>query len=278
MNSFAKFPLATSSGWGRIWGLGLSLLLSLAACMTIPGTDHHAFNVIPRGQEIGMGDQAYRELLQKEKISHDVKMNTILKRVGARISTVAPVKDFKWEFTLIESKEMNAFCLPGGKVAFYTGILPSLQNEAAMAIVMGHEVAHAVARHGAQRMSQGLAAQGLGAILSAGLPESGPTRDIALGAFGLGAQYGVLLPFSRSHESEADELGIHYAAQAGYDPAEGPRFWERFSKATSAGGKPPTFLSTHPSDESRIQKLRSLQPVTLAEYAKSGHYGLGESF
>jgi predicted Zn-dependent protease len=252
------------------------LLFTSVACVSIPGTDDRAFNLISRGEEKKMGEDAYKEIKAKEKISHNQRWTAMLQRVGKRISKVAPVDDFEWEFTLIESKDMNAFCLPGGKVAFYTGILPVLENEAAMAIVMGHEVAHAVARHGVQRMSQGMVAQGILAGTGFALGDN-KYRNLILGGLGVGAQVGVMLPFSRSHETQADDMGLDYAAAAGYDPAEGSRFWQRFSKATGAGGKPPSFLSTHPSDSSRIENLKRLQQRADKLYDKSPQYGLGET-
>ena len=225
-----------------------------------------------------MGLEAFKEIKSKEKISKDARLNAILQRVGRRIAAQAPVKDYKWEFVLIESKEMNAFCLPGGKVAFYTGILPVLENEAGMAIVMGHEIAHAVLRHGAQRVSQAMALQGGLAVLDATVLQNKQSRGLVLAGLGLGAQVGVMLPFSRAHESESDEVGIRYAAAAGYDPAEGPRFWTRFAKATQSGGAPPTFLSTHPSSASRIEHLKKLQREAAGLYEASARHGLGESF
>ncbi len=221
-----------------------------------------------------MGTQAYQEMLAKEKISKDVRLNAMLKRVGQRIAAQTPANDFQWEFRLIESPEMNAFCLPGGKVAFYTGILPVLENEAAMAVVMGHEVAHAIARHGGQRMSQGLLVQGGLAVVDVGLLQNSKYRNLTMGLLGVGASVGVMLPFSRSHESEADELGLRYAAAAGYDPAEAARFWQRFSQ--KGGSKPPEFLSTHPSDSTRIENLGRLETQVRESYETSPKFGLGE--
>jgi len=232
-------------------------------------------NLIPRAQEKQMGDEAYKEVLAKEKVSTDARLNAILQRVGQRIAAVVPVSDFDWQFTLIESKDMNAFCLPGGKVAFYTGILPALETEGGMAIVMGHEIAHAVARHGVQRVSQGLLLQFGLATVDATVLKDNRYKPLIMGGLGLGAQFGVMLPFSRGNESEADELGLRYAAQAGYDPAEGPRFWQRFSKATG-GGKPPEWMSTHPADANRVAQLQAMQAEAQALYAKSPKYGVGE--
>ena len=262
--------------WSLILAGFMSTCLGLSACVSIPGTDHSGLVLVSRGQEIQMGEQSYRELLSKERLSSDARLNGILARVGKRIAAVTPVTDIQWEFKLIESKEMNAFCLPGGKVAFYTGILPVLQNEAAMAVVMGHEVAHAVARHGAQRISQGMLTQFGLVAFDQMVASNSEHRDVFMAAAGMGASVGVILPFSRSHESEADRLGIIYAADAGYDPAEAVAFWKRFSKATGSG-KPPAFLSTHPADEARIQALSQLQPQAQAAYAKAAQKsGLGE--
>lgn len=257
--------------------LALTVIFSFSRCVSTPSGDGQkkSFIVVPAAQEKSMGEQAYAEILKKEKVSKDKRLNSMLQRVGKRIAAQSPV-EMEWQFTLIESKEMNAFCLPGGKVAFYTGILPVVQNEAALAIVMGHEVAHAVARHGAQRMSQALGAQMGLALLDLAVLKDSKYRNIALASLGLGTQVGIMLPFSRSHETEADVMGLKYAAAAGYDPAEAPKFWERFAKATSAGGKPPQFLSTHPADTSRIKKLNSLQSEAQALYSKSPRYGLGE--
>lgn len=254
----------------------LSLLVLLCSCVSLPGTDHKAYIIVPESQEVAMGLQAFNEIKDKEKISTDKRLNAILQRVGKRIAAIAPV-DYKWEFILIESKEMNAFCLPGGKVAFYTGILPIIENEAAMAVVMGHEIGHAVMRHAGQRMSQAITAQGL--ILGVGLSmESGSkTRDLVMAGMGLGAQIGVMLPFSRAHETESDSVGLRYAAAAGYDPGEGARFWSRFAKATQSGGSPPTLLSTHPSSASRIENLKRLQKEVQPIYETSPQYGLGEA-
>lgn len=251
----------------------LVLLLIMSACVSIPGTDKKAFIIIPHAEENKMGYQAFAEIKRKEKISRNPRLNKILQRVGQRIAAQVPVH-YDWEFVLIESETPNAFALPGGKVAFYTGMLQYLQNEAAMAMVMGHEVAHVVARHGGQRMSQALATQlGLVAIDATVLNDN-KNRGPILAALGLGAQVGVMLPFSRSHESEADDMGLIYAAKAGYDPREAPRFWQRFSKA--GGGKPPKWLSTHPPSQDRIRNLNARMPDALRHYNSSPKIGLGE--
>jgi len=254
----------------------LALLVLVSSCVSLPGTDKKAYIIVPESQEVAMGLEAFKEIKEKEKISKDARLNAILQRVGKRIAAVSPV-NYKWEFVLIESKEMNAFCLPGGKVAFYTGILPVLQNEAAMAIVMGHEIGHAVMRHAGQRMSQALTAQGLMLGVGLSMEPGSKTRDLVLAGMGIGAQVGVMLPFSRAHETESDSVGLRYAADAGYDPSEGARFWSRFAQATQSGGNPPTFLSTHPSSSSRIENLKRLQKEVQSTYEKSPKYGLGET-
>jgi len=230
-------------------------------------------------EERAMGLQAFQQIMSKEKISRDARTHAILQRVGRRISAVAEAKHrvgYDWKFTLIESDQKNAFCLPGGKVAFYTGMLNDLQNEAALAIVMGHEASHAIMRHGAQRSSQGVAT---GLAMNIGTELLGlrnrPSGQLWMAAFGLGAQVGVVLPFSRNHESEADVYGLEYAAKAGYDPREAARFWSRFGK-DSAGGN--DFFSTHPASSKRVQKLKALEAKAMLWYkAAPQKFGRGES-
>lgn len=254
----------------------LALLLLLAGCVTTPETGRKAFLITSESEEAKLGSQAFGEVLQKEKLSTNSRWNGILQRVGKRIAAAANKPSYQWEFRLIESKEQNAFCLPGGKVAFYTGIIPVLENEAAMAAVKGHEVAHATARHGGQRMSAAFGTQ-LGLIaLGEVLGGEGPKRDLLMAALGLGASVGVMLPFSRGHESEADEIGLIYMARAGYDPREAPRFWERFAKSTGNG--PPEFLSTHPASGNRKRALEEQLGKVMPLYDKSPQHGIGEKF
>ncbi len=254
----------------------LGLLLSLTACVTTPETGRRAFIVTSESEEVQLGNQAYTEVLQKERVSTNAKWNAILQRVGKRIAAVANKPEYQWEFRLIESKEANAFCLPGGKVAFYTGIIPFLQNEASMAAVMGHEVAHATARHGGQRITQAMGTQlgvsALGTLLGGSDPQK---KNLIMGALGLGAQIGIALPFSRGNESEADEIGLIYMARAGYDPREAPRFWGRFAKA--GGSAPPQFLSTHPASGTRQEALQAQLPKVIPMYDRSGMYGIGDA-
>ncbi|NBX77155.1 MAG: M48 family peptidase [Proteobacteria bacterium] len=221
-----------------------------------------------------LGEQAYQQVLTKNRLSKRKDWDDILQRVGKRISQVANKPNFNWEFKLIESPEKNAFCLPGGKVAVYTGIMPILKNEAGMAAVLGHEVAHATLRHGGQRLTANLGTQlgvlVLGQILTG---KDSSNRQLIMAALGLGAQVGVILPFSRSNEAEADEIGLRYMARAGYDPHEAPRLWERFG-ASEKGGSP-AFLSTHPSSKSRQEELQEQLASVMPFYEKSPRYGLG---
>ena len=246
-------------------------------CVTTPVSERRSFVLIPFDKEVKLGEEAYQEVLKKEKKSNDGQLIEIVERVGRQLAAVSPMPNLKWEFTLIESDQKNAFALPGGKVAIYTGILPVCANEAGLAAVMGHEIAHAIARHGAQRMSQSLLLTGLLAGTSISLSGHKNQKEI-LGALGLGTTVGVALPFSRSNESEADEIGLVLMAKAGYDPQEAERFWGRFNKMK--GGKhPPEILSTHPTDATRIEDIRRLLPKANQIYrANPLQHGLGQSF
>lgn len=241
-------------------------LLGLA-CATVPVTGSKSLNLIPEGQEIALGLDSYREILAESELVQSGPDLEMVQKVGARIAEVSDRPDFQWEFNLIrDDSVVNAFCLPGGKVAVYTGILPVTRDEAGLATVMGHEIGHAIARHGGQRMTNQLALQLGGMGLAELLKEKSPaTQQVILSAYGLGGQVGVMLPFSRSHESEADHIGLVYMAKAGYDPREAIAFWERM-EAASRGGAPPEWLSTHPSHESRVEHLRRLLPDALKHY------------
>ena len=247
------------------------------SCSTVPITGRHQLSLVPEDQIIAMAASQYDTVLMTNKLSTNKEQTAMVKRCGARIQKAVEsyfqsqnqskqLAGYKWEFNLIESDQVNAWCMPGGKVAFYTGIMPVCKDETGIAVVMGHEVAHAVARHGNERMSQGLLAQFGSVALDAAMQKnSAQTKQIAAMAFGIGAQYGALLPFSRKQESEADHLGLIFMAMAGYDPHAAVPFWERMA-ASSKGGKPPEILSTHPSDESRIAELRRLMPEAEKYY------------
>ncbi|MGV7221045.1 MAG: M48 family metallopeptidase [Nitrospinales bacterium] len=247
-----------------------------AGCVATPETDRSAMILVPFSQEVALGDQAYKEILGKEKLSTNSRLAAIVRRVGERLAKTTTMPDLKWEFNLVESDQQNAFALPGGKVAIYTGILPMCKNEAGLAAVMGHEIAHAIARHGARRMSQQMVLQGGMSLASASLANAA-SHDMIMGALGLGANYGVVLPYSRDNESEADEIGLTYMARAGYEPKEAAQFWTRFSQA-KGGGQPPEILSTHPADATRISNINKLLPKANQIYQSSPQkYGLGET-
>jgi len=253
----------------------------LSACATVPHTQRSQLVFVPDSQINPMAAQAYGDLLKKEKESTDPRLNAIVKRVAERISRAADEMDhpgFQWETHLIEKDEPNAFCMPGGKIAVYTGILEVAKNEAGLAAIVGHEVAHAVARHGAERMSQQVLVTGALTVGTLVLGGQMTERDrTILAALGMGATVGVILPFSRSHENEADEIGLYYMARAGYDPREAPRVWKRMRQ--SYGDKePPVWLSTHPSSSQRIDNLQALVPAALDYYDRAvTQYGLGET-
>lgn len=222
----------------------------------------------------------YKEFLSKHKLSNNVAQTQMVKNVGGRISSAVNrffvqqgqsgrVSDYKWEFNLVEDKEVNAWCLPGGKVVIYTGILPMTRDETGLAVVMGHEIAHAVANHGKERASQQLMTQMGGQALSVALAQQpAATSALLIAAYGVGSQVGVLLPYSRLHESEADRLGLIFMAMAGYDPKAAVDFWERMAQGTKKGSAPPELLSTHPADQTRINNIKSCLPEAMGYYRK----------
>jgi len=248
----------------------------IIACATVPLTNRRQLSLIPDSQMLSMSYQQFDQVKQESKIITNTPEAAMIQRIGANISRAAESflrenniqKTFAWEFILIgDDNTVNAWCMPGGKVAFYTGILPYTKTEAGAAVVMGHEIAHAIAGHGNERMSQMLLAQLGGATLAKALEEKPEaTRNFWLQAFGLGAQVGVLLPYSRKHEYEADRIGLTLMAKGGYHPNEAVTFWERM--AQSAGAKPPEFLSTHPSDEKRVAAMKQNIPEALKHYKK----------
>jgi predicted Zn-dependent protease len=252
------------------------ILAFTMTCSTVPLTGRKQLNLIPSSQMNSMSYQQYSEFLKTNKLSSDKEQTQMIKRVGFRIQNAVEkyfaeqklshnLNGYKWEFNLVESKEVNAWCMPGGKVVFYTGILPLCKDEEGIAVVMGHEIAHAVANHGNERMSQSLLIQ-FGGIAIAEALNSKPalTRQLWMAAFGAGAQVGLLLPYSRLHENEADYLGLIFMASAGYDPEGAVAFWERMSRL--GGSRPPEFLSTHPSDNARIQKIKEALPIAMKYY------------
>lgn len=261
----------------KLSGVFIIMLLIVVSCVTTPVSQRSALILVPFSQEVALGVQSYKEVLDKEKESSDPRLTEIVKRVGKRIAAVSAMPDLNWEVRLLDSKQQNAFALPGGKIAVYTGILPVCANEAGLAAVLGHEVSHVIARHGAQRMSQQILLTGALTAASISLANN-QDRGLILGALGLGASLGITLPFSRTDESEADQIGLNYMARAGYDPSEAINFWNRFAQENK-GSKPLEFLSTHPADETRAKQLQGFLQGALDEYQKApARYGVGEVF
>jgi metalloendopeptidase OMA1, mitochondrial len=246
--------------------------LATTGCNTVPVTGRSQFNFMSPGQEMQLGLTAFEETKKQTPISKDAAANDLVQRVGKRIAAVADrdMPDAKWEFVVFESKEANAFCLPGGKVGIYTGILPITKDEAGLATVMGHEIAHAVARHGGERMSQGMAVQGVGTALGIGMSNADPrARAATMLIYGIGAKVGYELPHSRDQESEADRIGLIYMARAGYDPEAAVGFWERFAEHNKKqGDNTPAFLRTHPLSSVRAKQLREWMPEAKAQMPK----------
>jgi len=252
-----------------LWVIAIAAAV-LAACQTVPITGRSQLQILGERQELQMGLTAFRDTLKREKISRDPKLNDQVLRVGRRIAEATGKSDYEWEFKVIDdAKAINAFCLPGGKVAVYTGILPVTRDDAGLATVLGHEIAHAIARHGGERVSQQLVVEGIVAGTAIALAERDPKkRDLYAGLLGAGATVGVLLPYSRLQESEADRLGLIYMAKAGYDPRTAVGFWRRMSEAAKGAAKPPAFLSTHPTDETRIRQIEAWLPEALSYYKR----------
>ncbi len=255
------------------------LIFAALSCKTVPLTGRKQLSLIPESDMMALSLTEYGKFLKANKISTDKTKTDMVKRVGTRISKAvesymaqhglsADLKGYQWEFNLVESSEVNAWCMSGGKVVVYTALLPIAQNDEGLATVLGHEIAHAVARHGSERMSDQMLVQLGSSTLSAAMASKPTeTQQLAMAAFGAGAQYGVMLPFSRKHEYEADYMGLIFMAMAGYDPNQSVGFWQRM--AQKGGAKTPEFLSTHPVDENRIAKIKEKLPEALAYYNKS---------
>lgn len=249
----------------------ITIALLLTACVTVPGTERSQLILISQQEEHTLGTREFNKLKTSVPISRDNEINQLVSKVGKNISRIAPLPGANWEFVAFdEPKTPNAFCLPGGKVGIYTGILPITKNEAGLAAVMGHEVAHAVARHGAERLSQAMLLQFGGLVLSQVLGDENPaSREMILGAYGIGSTLGVVLPHSRANELEADKLGMLYMAKAGYDPEEAILFWKRFKSFKGSKDKTPAFLSTHPLDDTRIAQLQKALPEAKQAYRQA---------
>lgn len=242
----------------------------LAGCATVPETGRSQLLLVSPAEETQLGFQEFEKLKKSVPISKDPAANAQLQRVGQRIAAVAPLRNARWEFVLFDKPDVpNAFCLPGGKVGVYSGILPMTRDDAGLATVIGHEVAHAVARHGAERMSEGMLIQLGGQILEqATTGRSEASRAALQQAYGIGSALGVALPHSRGQELEADRIGLLYMARAGYPPREALAFWKRFAeyKNKNGGDKQIEFLSTHPLDDQRIRQIEGLIPQAEMEY------------
>lgn len=245
----------------------------MAGCATVSDTGRRQLMFVSKGDEAKMGVTAFDEIKQQEKISKDAAANARVARVGKRIATAVgrDMDNAQWEFVVFDSDTVNAFALPGGKVGVYTGLLKLATTDDELAIVMGHEIAHVTSRHGAERTSQNYAVQA-GAMLAAfGMGASGKvdekTQAMVLAAYGAGTTVGVMLPFSRLHETEADSVGLKFAAGAGYDPRAGAAFWKKMS--AQGGQKQPEWLSTHPADSTRIKNLEELAPKYMTLYEQS---------
>ncbi|MCJ8502625.1 M48 family metallopeptidase [Desulfatitalea alkaliphila] len=261
----------------RLVIIAVALALTAWACAQVPVTGRSSLQLVSNNQLAGMAVQQYNDTLEKSTLSKDAAQTAMVRRVGTRIADAAEqflretgrddlAGSFQWEFNLIEDDEtVNAWVLPGGKTVVYTGILKHTQNETGLAVVLGHEVAHALAGHGNERVSQGLLTQLGGVALAVALAQKpAETQQLFMAAYGLGANVGVLLPYSRLHEREADRIGLVLMAMAGYDPRESVPFWQRMN--SEGGARPPEFLSTHPAPDTRIAEIERYLPEALSYY------------
>lgn len=259
--------------------LVVSISVLFISCSTVPITGRSQLNLISDSEMLAMSFQQYDAFLKEIELSTNKNEVEMVQRVGRNIQHAVEkymkennlsdrLDGYNWEFNLVEDSLINAWAMPGGKVVVYTGILAITQDDTGLAVVLGHEIAHAIAEHGNERMSQELLRQaGAISLMAAMNEEPAQTKALWLGIYGVGTQVAIMLPYSRTHESEADRLGLTFMAMAGYDPHSAPEFWERMS-ASKEGGAPPEFLSTHPSDETRIKDLKSWIPEAMKYYKK----------
>ena len=259
----------------------ITILLVLISCATNPFTKKKTLAFVSNDELFSTSFAQYNLVLSENKVVSGTKDSEMIVRVGQRIAVAAErwlnangyqgyLHDYKWEYKLIESEQVNAWCMPGGKIAFYTGILPIAQNETGVAAIMGHEVAHALANHGQQRMSSSILQQAGGIALAAATGNENPEKQQQwMQAYGITTTVGLVLPFSRSHETEADKIGLFLMAIAGYNPDEAAELWKRM-KVNSGGQNPPELLSTHPSNDTRIANLQTLAPKAKEEAQKYG--------
>ena len=260
---------------------GLSILILAISCAKNPFTGKNTMALVPNSEILPSAFQQYGAFLKENKVISGTTDAKRVESIGIKIKTAAEkwlnangyqgyLKDYQWEYKLVESKDVNAWCMPGGKIVVYSGILPITKDDYGLATVLGHEVSHALANHGQQRMSAGMLQQlGAAGVSAAVGTKTEQTQQIAMTAYGAATQFGGMLPFSRSHESEADKIGLTLMAIAGYNPEKAVEFWGRMS-AASGGNKPAEFMSTHPSDETRIANLKKLVPEAKAEALKFG--------
>ena len=249
------------------------------SCSSVPLTGRSQLNMIPEGEMLAISFQQYDQFLSENTVSNDRAKTKMVQGVGIRIQHAVEkymkqnnlsdhLKDYEWEFNLVNDDQVNAWAMPGGKVVVYTGILPITKDETGLAVVLGHEIAHAIAEHGNERMSQQILQQvGAVGLMVAMQNEPAQKQALWLGVYGVGTQVGIMLPYSRTHESEADHLGLIFMAMAGYDPHAAPEFWGRMAKNKN-GESPPEIFSTHPSDETRMKNLNSWIPEAMNYYKK----------
>jgi predicted Zn-dependent protease len=260
----------------KILSITLSSVL-LAGCTSVPISGRRQLNMLPESDMMATSLTSYRDFLNKNTVeSANTADAQLVQKVGNKIARAVEqyftqtnnksrIEGYNWEFNTVKDKTVNAWCMPGGKVVVYTGLLSVTQDETSLAVVLGHEIAHAVARHGNERMSQQLLTQAGGVALSVALSnKSAETQNMFMAAYGVGSTVGIILPYSRAHESEADKLGLVFMAMAGYNPQQAISFWQRMSKI--GGSKPPELLSTHPSDETRIKDIEAFMPQAMKYY------------
>ncbi len=258
--------------------VALAFMLFLYSCSSVPLTNRKQLNLLPESELVAMSLTAYSDFLKQNKVAQNTAEGRMVKDVASKIATAAEnylrqnglgsrISEFQWEYNLIEDNTPNAWAMPGGKIVVYSGILPYTKTVEGLAVVIGHEIAHVVARHGNERMSQGLLIQTGALALSVALAEKpAETQQLFMAAYGIGSTVGISLPFSRSHEYEADYLGLLFMAMAGYNPNAAIEFWERMS--AMGGSKPPEYLSTHPSDQNRIARIKKIMPDAMKYYKK----------
>ncbi len=262
----------------RVFNALILLIFLGISCQKVPVSNRRQLHLLPESTMLSLSLDNYGQFLKENKVLTNTTDSRMVQRVGEKIAIATEsllrelgyqdrIPEFQWEFNLVDDTLQNAWCMPGGKVVVYSGILPVTQNETALAVVMGHEIAHAVARHGNERMSQSLALFAGGMALDVAMSQQAEqTRNLFLSAYGLGTTVGITLPFSRKHESEADHIGLIFMAKAGYNPREALTFWQRMEALS--GGSPPEFLSTHPSHQTRIQDIRNKYLPEALKYYK----------